>query len=685
MIPDTDSLSVLLSWLARTSIQSSLLIGLVLVVQAVFRDKLAPRWRYGLWLLVMARLALPWAPECQLSVYNLVPSAWDHLASAGTTADLAMAHTPYGDHLTRPASPESINPHTPKSDKQQQAAATADRLSQEHGALVLALTILWLLGAVAVFACALLQSRRLAAAVNRERPLTNSRTLQLLEQCKKEMGVSGCLTVVETSLVRSPALFGFLRPRLLLPAGATKTLGHNRLRHVFLHELAHLKRHDIAVNWIMTILQALHWFNPLVWFAFYRARSERELACDAMTLSHGREGEACEYGRTIVYLLETLSQQRRLPSLAGVLESRTQVKRRIRMIAQFKKTSGLWQALACILIVMLGGVALTNAEQTAPKPNINDKIAKLDIDNATLNDVIRTFGEPKKYVWGKKVFKKEDLPNKKCFIAVYDGGFRVFFMNNNKIVELRSERDPNCLHRGKLRVGASLDTALEVMGKPKKTVVGKKNEFEDGVLYRDINGRKGYCYYARTDKDLRLFFADNKVTALYLTRSDYGKERRAKMPPPPKGATIDEIRKDRPWIPKTTILDEKRNLKDKTDYPFTSDPEVLGTWKVVDFVDQQDQFIPGKQQWQGELDFLKGMRFDKDGTVAVKMQKDDWRKYGAKWTKGLVMHNETAPKYEIIDSGGKKYLFFQWKSGDYTIRYWKPAYYVLEKVASGGE
>jgi beta-lactamase regulating signal transducer with metallopeptidase domain len=44
------------------------------------------------------------------------------------------------------------------------------------------------------------------------------------------------------------------------------------LRHVFLHELAHLKRHDIALNWLFAGAQALHWFNPLVWLAFQQAR-----------------------------------------------------------------------------------------------------------------------------------------------------------------------------------------------------------------------------------------------------------------------------------------------------------------------------------------------------------------------------------------------------------------------------
>jgi len=102
----------------------------------------------------------------------------------------------------------------------------------------------------------------MAATIRRHRFVTDHNTLALLEDCKQETRIHAYLAVVETERVTSPALFGIIRPRLLLPAGTLAELGPEQLRHVFLHELAHLQRHDIAVNWVMTLLQALHWFNP---------------------------------------------------------------------------------------------------------------------------------------------------------------------------------------------------------------------------------------------------------------------------------------------------------------------------------------------------------------------------------------------------------------------------------------
>ena len=183
------------------------------------------------------------------------------------------------------------------------------------------------------------------------------------------------MSLVETEAINSPTLFGFVRPRLLLPTGLVSTFTREELRHVFLHELAHIKRHDILTGWVALGLQIVHWFNPLVWLAFYRLRADRELACDALALSYARTGENESYGLTIVKLLEGFGQPIWRPGLAGILENKQQMKERISMIAKFHKTDrGL--ALAVLLLAALALVTLTDAQnQTQPQPA---KIGELD-------------------------------------------------------------------------------------------------------------------------------------------------------------------------------------------------------------------------------------------------------------------------------------------------------------------
>ena len=111
---------------------------------------------------------------------------------------------------------------------------------------------------------------------------------------------------------------------------------------------------------------------------------------------------------------------------------------------------------------------------------------------------------------------------------------------------------------------------------------------------------------------------------------------------------------------------------DNTNRPFVDDPAVIGQWKAVDFVTTPAEFMPGKKSFPEEL-YLKTLTFYKGGKM---------EHYPTiSWTKGYVLHkgDQTASAYTTRNIGGKTYMFFEWKSGDYVLRGQKPEYYVLEK------
>jgi hypothetical protein len=302
-------------------------------------------------------------------------------------------------------------------------------------------------------------------------------------------------------------------------------------------------------------------------------------------------------------------------------------------------------------------VSLFLSISTITYADIGQKIAQLNIDEANLDDVIKVFGEPTKYVWGNQTLEKDNLPRN--YVIVYQDDFNVF-MSNNKVIELRHEGPgTGYAWHGKLKVGDSLEKALGIAGKPTKTVEGQENLFEDDVLYKDIDGRKGYCYYARTDQDVRLWFKDYKLLAIYMTRSDYGDRGGGEM----KKADI----------PSTSKINEEGRIEDKIDYPFVSDPQVIGAWKSVDFVRTIDDFKPDKKNWAGEF-YLNHLIFEEGGKNPGGF---------LTWSKGLVInkHGKTASTYTIKSMDGDEYLFYQWKSGDYTIRHRQPYYYVLKKTS----
>jgi len=335
--------------LFRASWQAAVLILLVLAVQRAFGRRLKPRWRYLLWLLVMIRLALPWTIPTSVSLFNLL-----NFSGVSVSSD-SMRSAPIGPGSAQPTA--IVSTKNPGETSAMQPATAPSRL----GLGLSWLLGLWLVGASTLATYLLATHRRLSKRVATFRPLINAPVMNLLENCKQQMRVRVPITLVETTEVGSPALFGFIRPRLLLPAGLLQGFSLDELRYVFLHELSHIKRHDILIGWLMTGLQILHWFNPLVWLAFHRMRVDRELACDALALSYAREDENQPYGRTIIKLLESFGRSAWVPSLAGTVENKNQMKERIAMIATFKKTNrGL--ALAVVLFASLGLVTLTDAQ-----------------------------------------------------------------------------------------------------------------------------------------------------------------------------------------------------------------------------------------------------------------------------------------------------------------------------------
>lgn len=364
----------MLELLWRASWQATVLASLVLVAQWCFAGRLAPPWRYALWLLVVARLLVPVTPSSSWSVYNL---GWTrHLSSSPQqTKPLekgpALAEEPSSEqghsagHIA--AQPQSLS--KPTTGPTAPALGPAPRqlsLGVPVGWAQRHLAAIWLAG-VALLGMRLAWGNYLFGLQLRRRPaLNDASVLRLWDACRKEMGVRRQLAMVVVPEVESPALFGCFRLKLLLPEQITTRFSHQELRHVFLHELAHVRRGDAMVNWLTTILQTIHWFNPVLGWAFHRMRVDRELACDALALSHARDGEARPYGQTVIKVLQGFTRPVVIPGLVGILEDKQQIKERITMIAQFKPSSG-WPVLAVALLSLLGCVSLTDARRD-PSP-----------------------------------------------------------------------------------------------------------------------------------------------------------------------------------------------------------------------------------------------------------------------------------------------------------------------------
>src|SRR5205823_12520327 len=104
--------------------------------------------------------------------------------------------------------------------------------------------VLWLLGATGSLVIVLCQQRNFSRRIKYQLPVSDGRILSLLESCRNLMGVRRRVTAVIAPQPGTPAVFGYRKPRLLIPETALRKLDDPELRMIFLHELAHVKRVD---------------------------------------------------------------------------------------------------------------------------------------------------------------------------------------------------------------------------------------------------------------------------------------------------------------------------------------------------------------------------------------------------------------------------------------------------------
>ncbi len=115
-------------------------------------------------------------------------------------------------------------------------------------------------------------------------PVPSSVRRTVRELCAR-LAVSRPVRLVRSARVTVPAVVGWIRPVILLPASALTGLSPDQLRVVLAHELAHVRRHDYVVNLLQAVIETILFYHPAVWWVSRRIREEREHCCDDLALS----------------------------------------------------------------------------------------------------------------------------------------------------------------------------------------------------------------------------------------------------------------------------------------------------------------------------------------------------------------------------------------------------------------
>ncbi|MDB6038520.1 MAG: peptidase BlaR1, partial [Verrucomicrobiales bacterium] len=357
----------------QSSGQASVLVLCVLIIQWLLSSKIPAFWRYALWAPVVLRLLLPIAPESRVSLFNLFNKAPEQASERRVTIRTIRSIAP-PQNIQGDSTPEIL-------------AKPISRLPSVAGIA----SGIWFVIALGLIVRAIVAHRRFGKALLHSESCNDERIWRSLEEARKILRVNTKLIVVEHTVLGSPALFGVIKPRLLVPPELSARFSDSELRHIFLHELAHVKRGDLYTNWLLIMVQALHWFNPLVWFACRRIRADREFACDVMALECVVESTPKQFGETMVKVLEIFSGSRRGLETISVVRNAAELKRRIQMIAAYqpmRQSPLFWSVLLSVICL----VGLSDARTEIGHSNSRDiQVSKqslasnVDSTNQTVN------------------------------------------------------------------------------------------------------------------------------------------------------------------------------------------------------------------------------------------------------------------------------------------------------------
>jgi beta-lactamase regulating signal transducer with metallopeptidase domain len=314
----------------ETVITSSLLIAVLILLRYIFRGKIDLRLQYALWLLAAIRLLMPFSIlDSSVSVLNIMDfnrqTEQSSVPVEQIDANASDEMTVIGDNDSTSGTPIKDVSNVPGSSSNDIAASKRDSPDD----IVFAV---WLAGAIAIGLWFIIQNILFYAGLRKTREPANIKGSRL--------------PVFLSRNVKSPCLFG-LRPKIYIhPDSLTDD---EVLKYILVHEETHYRHGDHLWSYLRCICLALHWFNPLVWWAAVLSRRDCEIACDESTIIRIGEEHRKDYGNTLLNMIVLAAKPSDLLLGATAMTlGRSGFRERITMIAKKPK-----MAIYTLIIVML--------------------------------------------------------------------------------------------------------------------------------------------------------------------------------------------------------------------------------------------------------------------------------------------------------------------------------------------
>ena len=296
----------LLPALGALTLGGSAAVGILVLISRSARTRYGARWRCLAWLLLCLRLAVPFPllPQGEEPVRAPV-----RLPAPSDAVIYRSPAPPLPGGAGQSGAGQAASSQTAPSDAASQPSVETAAPGQAGFSLSLSQILLWawlagtagmVLWMLLAHLCFLRYLRRWA------RPVEDPKTIQCCNQAGDLLKLDHRPRLLLCPGLAAPMLAGLFRPVLLLPEGEPEP---EALRCALLHALTHFRRRDIWLKALALWVNAVHWFNPVLWYMVRLVERDTELACDEGVLRLLPPEEHAAYGRTILDAADRLRRQ----------------------------------------------------------------------------------------------------------------------------------------------------------------------------------------------------------------------------------------------------------------------------------------------------------------------------------------------------------------------------------------
>lgn len=331
------------------SISSSVVILIIIMLRFIIKKKVSKTFIFILWILVLMKLMVPLSVESPVSLFNVlsIPRAITSDNIETQTMDLSenksnnenttiTYDSRYEDDLVLPNASEEQGNMTESVN-----VVNYQKISGET--LLDFLPYIWLFGMLLLLISGIVMYLRLS---------------KLLSDGILYKTLDNGVKVYKSVKVTSPVLIGFLAPSIIIPKNLM--LEENEFEYIIEHEVMHMKRFDHITKPIFLMVTCIHWFNPLVWIAYFMAMKDMELSCDEQVLKGYDYKNRCMYANA---LLNISIVQNNLSFSGVVAFSENSTKSRVKSVLNFKKIPKLISIGSVVLLIILIATLMTQAEK----------------------------------------------------------------------------------------------------------------------------------------------------------------------------------------------------------------------------------------------------------------------------------------------------------------------------------